>query len=70
LRQETGVTPIEAKVEFIRRSGNAFRGEKLRVANENPISIEIDICYERLRQVYWDTLKTAKEIEQFYKLNK
>ena len=70
LRQETGVTPTEASVEFIRRGGNAFRGEKLIVANEEPITIKIDINYNKLKKVYWETLRTAKEIEQFYKLNK
>jgi len=70
LRQETGITPSKATVEFITRAGNAFKGEKLTVADEPPIIIDIDISYNRLRQVYWDTLKTAKEIEQFYKKHK
>lgn len=70
LRQKTGVTPKEASVEFIRRGGNAFRGEKLIVANEEPISIDIDINYNKLKKVYWETLQTAKQIEQFYKENK
>lgn len=70
LRQETGVTPKEAVVEFIRRGGNAFRGEKLIVANEQPLKIEVNIEYERLREVYNDTLNTAKAIEKFYKINK
>jgi len=70
LRQETGITPTSASVEFIRRGGNAFRGEKLTVANEPPISIDIDISYERLKKVYNETLRTAKEIESFYSKNK
>ena len=70
LRQETGITPKEASVEFIRRGGNAFRGEKLTVANENPIKIDVDISYNRLKSVYWETLEVAKEIETFYKLSK
>ena len=69
LRQETGITPQKASVEFIRREGNAFRGQKLTVGSE-VIEVEIDISYNRLKDVYWETLKTAKEIEQFYKLNK
>jgi hypothetical protein len=69
LRQETGITPEVASVEFIRRSGNAFIGEKLTVANENPINISIDISFKRLKDVYWETLKTAKEIEKFHKEN-
>ena len=69
LRQETGITPSLASVEFIRRKGNAFRGQALTVGEE-VISIPVDICLERLTHVYWDTLKTAKEIEKFYEANK
>mgnify|MGYP003657701930 CR=1 FL=1 len=68
LRQETGITPVEASVEFIRRKGNAFRGQALTVGDE-VISIPVDISLERLKIVYWDTLNVAKEIEQFYKEN-
>lgn len=68
LRQETGITPVEASVEFIRRKGNAFRGQALTVGDE-VISIPVDISLERLKRVYWDTLNVAKEIEQFYKEN-
>tara|TARA_R110000803_G_scaffold12771_1_gene36432 strand:+ start:84 stop:704 length:621 start_codon:yes stop_codon:yes gene_type:complete len=68
LRQETGITPLEASVEFIRRKGNAFRGQALTVGDE-VISIPVDISLERLKSVYWDTLNVAKEIEQFYKEN-
>lgn len=70
LRQETGITPDTATVEFIRRNGNAFKGELLTVGNEEPISIDIDVSYQRLRNVYWETLETAKQIEQFYKKHK
>jgi hypothetical protein len=70
LRQETGITPTKARVEFIRRGGNAFRGEKLVVANESPIKIDVDISYNRLKTVYWETFETAKEIEKFYKSSK
>ena len=66
LRQETGITPSKAYVNFIRREGNAFRGEALTVSTEEPKLIEVDISIERLTNVYWDTLKTAKEISQFY----
>lgn len=69
LRQETGITPSKASVQFIRRGGNAYRGEKLIVANENPLEVKIDISVERLTHVYWDTLNTAKEIAKFYKEN-
>lgn len=70
LRQETGVTPSKASVQFIRRSGNAFKGEPLKVDLELPIKINVDISLDRLKEVYHDTLETAKQIEQFYKENK
>ena len=66
LRQETGITPTKASVKFITRGGNAFKGEKLFVADVKHKNIDIDISIERLKYVYWDTLKTAKEIEKFY----
>ena len=69
LRQETGITPSIASVEFIRRKGNAFRGQALTVGDE-VISIPVDISLERLKSVYWDTLNVAKEIEKFYLENK
>ena len=69
LRQETGITPVEASVEFIRRKGNAFRGQALTVGDE-VISIPVDISLERLKHVYWDTLNVAKQIEKFYLENK
>lgn len=70
IRQETGIRVKDATVEFIRREGNAYRGQKLTVANEKPIIIYQDLSEERLKHVYWDILKTAKEIEKFYKENK
>jgi len=66
IRQETGITPQKASVEFITREGNAFKGESLRVAYEPVKSIDIDISYERLKTVYWGVLRTAKEISDFY----
>jgi hypothetical protein len=70
LRQETGVTPEFASVEFIRRGGNAFRGQKLFVEDENPLSIKVDISEKRLKAVYRDIFITAKQIEHFFKANK
>lgn len=66
LRQQYKITPQEAYVNFIRREGNAFRGEILKVANEEPIMIPVDVSYERLKRVYWNTFKVAKEIEKLY----
>ena len=70
IRQETGIHVKRAYVEFITRTGNPYRGEQLTVADEEIIVIEQDLSEERLKFVYWDILKTAKEIEKFYKENK
>jgi hypothetical protein len=67
IRQETGITPTKASVEFIRRTGNAYKGQKLKVANESPTTIEVDVSINKLKRVYWETLETAKQIEKFYK---
>jgi CRISPR/Cas system-associated exonuclease Cas4 (RecB family) len=66
LKQEYGITPKEAQVHFIRRSGNLYRNQPLVVAQEDPIIIDIDITEERLKQVYWETIKVAEDIESFY----
>lgn len=70
LRQEFGVTPINGCVEFISRSGNAFRGETLKVSEKPIIKINVDLSYDRLKYVYWDVLNTATQISEFYKENK
>lgn len=67
LRQEFGITPLRAQVCFIERGGNAFKGESLFVVNKKPLIIEIDISEARLKSVYWNTIKIAKQIESFYK---
>ena len=66
LRQETGITPSKAQVNFIRRAGKPQLGETLTVANEAPQLFDIDISISELKRVYWETLATAKKIEQFY----
>lgn len=70
IRQEIGITPKEASVEFITRAGNAFRGECLVVDSKEPIKINIDLSESRLKQVYWDTIQIAKNISEFYLDNK
>ena len=70
IKQDLGLDVKDASVEFIRRGGNAYRGQKLFVKDEKPIVIPQDLSEERLKHVYWDILKTAKEIEKFYKENK
>lgn len=66
IRQETGKTPEKASVEFIRREGNLYRNQYLKVGTEDPIKIDIDISEERLKMVYWKTIEIAKDIEKFY----
>ena len=66
LKQEYGVTPELAQVHFIRRGGNLYRNQPLVVAQEDPIIIDVDISEERLKKVYWDTIRIAEEIESFY----
>jgi len=66
IRQETGITPKYASVEFIRRFGNMYKNIPLSVANEPPIVIEVDISEIRLKKVYWETIKIAKDIEKYY----
>ncbi len=70
IMQETGVKPSKGTVEFIRRKGNAFKGQKLTVDSEPPIKIDIDLSLSVLKHVYWEALETAKEIEKFYLCNK
>ena len=70
IMQETGVKPSKGTVEFIRRKGNAFKGQKLTVDSEPPIKIDIDLSLPTLKHVYWEVLETAKEIEKFYLCNK
>lgn len=66
LRQETGITPKKASVEFIRREGNLYRNQMLKVGKEEPIKIEVDISENRLKKVYWETIEIAKNISEFY----
>tara|TARA_R110001606_G_scaffold98341_2_gene217316 strand:+ start:1217 stop:1837 length:621 start_codon:yes stop_codon:yes gene_type:complete len=65
IRQEYGITPDKAYVNFIRREGNAFRGQKLKVGKEC-LMLPIDITYNKLKSVYWETIKIAHQIEFFY----
>lgn len=70
IKQQYGILPAKAQVCFIRRGGNAFRGEPLFVMAEEPLLLEVDISLPRLKKVYWETIQIAKEIEEFYLLNK
>jgi hypothetical protein len=70
IRQETGITPIEAEVNFITRKGNLYKGENLYVGKGKIIKIDCDLSYNTLKKTYYEVLKTTKQIEKFYKENK
>lgn len=59
IRQQTGIRVKDASVEFIQRSRD-FK------VTSRPIKLNIDISENRLKTVYYDTIKIAKEIETFY----
>jgi len=65
LKQETGVLPEVAQVIFMRREGNAFKGEKLSVAAEDPLTLDVDISIDRLLEVHQYTEHVAHEMEAF-----
>ena len=67
IRQEKGFSPDVAQVIFMRREGNAFKGENLTLGSEDPITIDVDISIDRLLEVYDETLIIAQEIEKFCK---
>jgi hypothetical protein len=62
--QETGKSPNNAFVEFIRRDNYTMK-----VCNEHPITIDVNISENRLNKVFNDTIIIAKEISDFYKQN-
>ena len=66
IRQEFGITPENASVEFITRDGNTYRGIELTVSNNDIIRIPVDITKKRLVSVYKDVYNTTKQIEEFY----
>ena len=66
IRQEFGITPKKATVEFITREGNPYRRTPLTVSNNEIITIPIDISETRLVSVYKEVYNTAKRIEEFY----
>lgn len=64
IRQEMEIMP-KAYVEFIRREGNAYRGQKLKVANEPPIKMEMDLSPDRIKTINEYLPFIAKKIEEF-----
>lgn len=70
IKQETGSFPKSVGIEFIQRKGNLYKGESLTVSNEPIISISLHICENKLKRLYWNTIDIAKEISNFYKINR
>lgn len=64
IRQETGIQVKSASVEFIERSGNLKTG--FSVSTNPVVKIPIDLSEGKLKQVYWETINIAKQIEIFY----
>lgn len=62
IRQTYGITPDKAYVNFIPRVDYRDRCE---VGNGSML-INIDISYQRLKHVYWNTINIANQISDFY----
>ncbi len=67
IEQETGILPKKADIILIERYGNAFKGEPLTVGKEI-LPVPIDISRERIEYARELVIKTAKEIEHYYKI--
>ena len=65
IRQEKGFVPEKADVIFLRRDGNAFKGETLTLASEPCQTLDVDISLPRLLDVYDETLEIAYQMEEF-----
>ena len=65
--QETGFYPEEAYVELIERKGNPFKGEPLTIGKEI-VRIEKDISPGRVHKACEDILKTALDINQYFRV--
>lgn len=66
IHQEVGYYPDKLSVEFIRREGNLYKGERLKVSNEEPIKIDFKVDKKYLVELYNETINIANEIEIFY----
>lgn len=67
IRQETGSLPSDVKVFLIDRTGNAFKGETLKLGSKFT-TITKNVTDERVDQVLEDVQKVAEEISNYYKL--
>lgn len=67
LEQETGILPEDARVILIERTGNAFKGEELKLGTQfQEIPRSLDVF--RLEQVKAEIIKIAHEISDYYKV--
>jgi hypothetical protein len=66
IHQEVGYYPEKLSVEFIRREGNLYRGERLKVSNDEPIKIDFKVDEKYLVELYNETINIANEIQTFY----
>lgn len=67
IQQETGVLPEEVSVFLIDRTGNAFKGEPLRLG-ERYITITKKVDDKRVKAVMNEVNKIAQEISEYYQL--
>jgi len=66
IEQETGTLPKEGSVILVERTGNAFKGEKLRLGTEY-VEIPQDFSKEALDKVKSDIVKTVEDISDYWK---
>ena len=67
IQQETGVLPEEVSVFLIDRTGNAFKGEPLRLG-ERYVTITKKVDDKRVKVVMNEVNKIAQEISDYYQL--
>lgn len=67
IQQETGVLPEEVSVFLIDRTGNAFKGEPLRLG-ERYITITKKVDDKRVKVVMNEVNKIAQEISEYYQI--
>lgn len=67
IQQETGVLPEEVSVFLIDRTGNAFKGEPLRLG-ERYITITKKVDDKRVKAVMNEVNKIAQEISDYYQV--
>jgi hypothetical protein len=67
IEEETGFLPTKGWVELIERTGNAFRGEELKLGTK-VVVIPQDVSKEAVDKVKKNLIKVAKEISASYKV--